>query len=97
MKDWIKEIRVEDLPEVYRMVAQAIGVDNAVQLSGILGGTYYYFPKLDKLLATIRDKKIKEEFTGLNHKELAVKYGLSEIWVRQIVNGDDKRQERLFP
>lgn len=97
MHEWVKEIRVDDLPEVYQTVAEAIGLDSAIKLSETLGGTSYYFPKLDKLMAAIRDKKIKEEFTGYNHKALATKYSLSEIWIRRIVNGGDERQERLFP
>ena len=94
--DWTKEIKVEDLPEVYQTIAEVIGVEHTVKLARALGGTYCYLPKLDKLLQEIRDRRIKQEFTGFNHKKLALKYGLSEIRIRQILGGGDERQECLF-
>mgnify|MGYP000141030663 CR=1 FL=1 len=32
----------------------------------------------------VRDARIKKEFTGYNHQELARKYGVTERWVRRI-------------
>lgn len=97
--DWLKDLKIEELgelPEASREIAAVIGVENAVKLSEHFGGTYMYFPKLDKILIKLRDGKIKKEFTGFNHKALAKKYGLTEIWIRQILNGGDDRQESLF-
>jgi Mor family transcriptional regulator len=89
MDRWISEILdrigVEDLPESYRDVAMIIGVENTIKLSGVLGGLAYYFPQLDKALIKKRDELIRSEFNGANHKPLAKKYGLSEVWIREIV------------
>jgi Mor family transcriptional regulator len=89
MKRWmtniIEQITVEDLPESYRDVALVVGVENAIKLSDTLGGLAYYFQQLDKVLIGKRDALIKSEFTGANHKPLARKYGLSEVWIREIV------------
>ena len=85
MSKIVDRIVVEDLPESYRDIAMIIGVENAVKLSGLLGGLAYYFPQLDKMLRKKRDELIRSEFTGANHKPLAVKYGLSEVWIRTIV------------
>jgi Mor family transcriptional regulator len=87
--DWKKELKIEDLPEVYRMIAEAIGVENTVKLSELLGGTPYYFPKIDKLLMMKRDELIREQFNGSNHKSLALKFGVSEVTIRNKVNGKD--------
>jgi len=81
----IDRISMKDLPESYRDIAAIIGVENAVKLSGLLGGLAYYFPQLDKMLIKKRDELIRGEFTGANHKPLAMKYGLSEVWIREIV------------
>ena len=89
MKKWmshiVDQISLEDLPESYRDVAMVVGVENTIKLSDTLGGLAYYFQQLDKVLIRKRDALIKSEFTGANHKPLARKYGLSEVWIRQIV------------
>ena len=89
MKKWITKIMdqvtVEDLPESYRDVAMVVGVENAIKLSDTLGGLAYYFQQLDKVLLKKRDEMIRNEFTGANHRPLAKKYGLSEVWIREIV------------
>ena len=41
--------------------------------------------KIESLEKTVRDELIKEEFDGSNYKELALKYGLTETWIRNIV------------
>ena len=48
-------------------------------------GTSIYIPKIESLEKTVRDELIKEEFDGSNYKELALKYGLTETWIRNIV------------
>lgn len=96
-EDWIKEIALEDLPESYRQVAEVVGVEAAVRLSEHLGGCSFYFPKLDGLVLKKRDEAIRREFTGMNHRELARKYNLSEQQIRNILaNGKDDRQNNLF-
>jgi hypothetical protein len=97
MEKWIvsimDQLTVEDLPESYRDVALVVGVENAVKLSDTLGGLAYYFQQLDKVLIRKRDELIRDEFTGANHKPLAKKYGLSEVWIREIV----RRPKRVRP
>lgn len=90
MDEWVShiipEVGMDDLPESYREIARIIGVDNAVRLSEHIGGIAFYFPKLDTMLRAKRNARIKKEFTGANHKELARKYGLTERWIREIVD-----------
>ena len=90
MNEWIEtiisEITIEDLPESYREVARAIGVENAVKLSSVVGGLGYYFPQLEGILRKKRDECIRREFDGTNHRELAKRYNLTERWVREIAD-----------
>ena len=90
MDEWITrivaEITIEDLPESYREIAGIVGVENAVKLSEYLGGLVFYFPQLEGMLRRKRDARIKKEFNGANHKDLARKYGLTERWIREIVD-----------
>ena len=83
--EWIDEIKIELLPEGYRELIEVIGLRAAVKLSEAFGGTHTYIPKMDKILQRVRDTKIRAEFTGFNHRDLARKYHLSETWIREIV------------
>ncbi|MFA7465184.1 MAG: Mor transcription activator family protein [Syntrophales bacterium] len=90
MERWLDkiapQITIETLPESYQEVARIVGVDNAIKLSQYLGGLVYYFPQLESLLRKYRDELIRSEFTGANHRDLAKKYGLTEVWIREIVH-----------
>lgn len=81
----IDNIRIEDLPESYQTVAEIIGKENTIKLARHLGGVPVYFPKLDTLIQRKRDERIRQEFNGVNHRDLARKYDLTERWIREIV------------
>lgn len=87
--EWMNEIDSTDLPQPYRDLAYLIGMENTLKVADKFSGTAIYFPKLDAVLRKVRDGKIKEEFRGDNYKELARKYGLTEVWVRQILAEQD--------
>ena len=87
--DWITEIAsgisIKNLPTEYQVVAEIIGMENALRLAQHIGGGRIYYPKIESLLRDKRDERIRAEFTGCNHRELARKYALTETWVREIV------------
>ncbi len=89
MEQWLKqvipEIKAEDLPQACQEVAEIIGIEATIKMSGHFGGMRVYFPGLGEMLRTKRDDLIRAEFTGLNHRDLARKYGFSETWIREIV------------
>ncbi|WP_195282239.1 Mor transcription activator family protein [Harryflintia acetispora] len=97
VSDWIKELPIDQLPEPYQTIAYSIGVENTLKVADLLQGTGAYFPKLDSLLADIRNEKIRKEYNGFNTKELARKYDLSERWIYEIIRGEtDEAQTRFF-
>ena len=51
----------------------------------ILGGSRITFPDLKYLYRQERDRRIRIEFDGTNHEELALKYGIKPRWVREIL------------
>ena len=87
--DWLAEIAaeipLESLPDEYQIIAELFGVEGALRLAKHSGGMRIYIPKLDTLVREHRDARIRSEFTGFNHRELARKYGLSETWIREII------------
>lgn len=100
MERWIEQIlndvTIDELPEGYQAVARVIGVENAIRLSDELGGLNYYFPQAEKMLRAKRNELINREFNGSNHKELAQKYRLSEVQIREIVARPKQYQDSLF-
>ena len=85
MGEYKTGLTLELIPEgTYYKIAEAIGVDNFVKLLELVGGTTLYLPKTESILRPLRDAAIKEEFNGFNHTALAIKYNVTERWVRQI-------------
>jgi len=85
MDDMFHELTAEMIPEgLYKKIAMAIGVDNFYRLTEVIGGATVYIPKSESVVRPIRDARIKEEFNGCNHLELAKKYGVTERWVQQL-------------
>lgn len=83
-----KELTAEDLPEgTYKLIADSIGVDNLCKLAELVGGSTVYIPKVESLVRPVRDAHIKAEFNGYNHVELALKYNVTERWVRGLCGG----------
>lgn len=99
VQSWIvEEIKPEMLPEPYRKLCSVIGVINIISLAELFQGTTVYFPKLDVTLKSIRNARIRAEFNGGNVAELALKYNLTEVWVRNILQDilPDENQGVLF-
>ncbi len=94
----INELTPEMIPEgIYRAIAEEIGIKNFITLAELIGGTTFYIPKSDTFLRPVRDLRIKQEFNGYNHTELAKKYNLSERWIRVICGeGHAEGQCTLF-
>lgn len=85
MNELAKDLKIEMFPEgMYKDIAEAIGPESFYRLAEVVGGATIYIPKPDSLTRPVRDARIKEEFNGYNHLELAKKYGVTERWVRQI-------------
>lgn len=97
MINWIAEIKIEDLPDSYRSIAEIVGIENTVKLSQFLGGLPFYFPKIDSFIKDKKESYIRKNFNGSNHRELAMATNYSERWVYEILkNEKDKKQPPLF-
>lgn len=81
-----QKIQFEDLPPDFQDLAAEICFEATVKLIESRGGEGLYIPKPEKVLRAARDRAIRREFDGTNHRELARKYGLTVTWIRAIVN-----------
>jgi Mor family transcriptional regulator len=100
IKELLDDIKEEDIPVkgFGRFLAQNLGMEKFIELVSAAGGLTIYIPKADMLSQNARDRRIIKEFNGSNYKDLALKYNLSESWVRQVIQHDRdvKIQGKLF-
>lgn len=83
---------MDDLRDEQKRIADIIGIESYLKLSNALGGTTVYIAKVSEIVERKnRDERIRREFTGWNYKELALKYGLTETWIRNIVSPIEKQ------
>ena len=84
-----KEVRLDDLQATYPSafeIASVIGVDMFMKMVMASGGISLYIPKFENITAAARNRLIIQEFNNGNFAELARRYGLTETWVRDLVN-----------
>lgn len=85
----IPNVTVDDIPESYRDIADAIGVQNFLKLLKVVGGTTLYLPLQISVVREARNRLINREYDGTNLKELARKYNLCELWIKHIISKGD--------
>lgn len=82
-----RTIPMSDIPEEYRDIAEAIGMEAFTQLTLLCGGQSLYIPKRESLERNARDRDIRARFNGGNYRALASQFRLSERQIRKIING----------
>ena len=80
----IDKLTIDDVPENLKSVAYAIGIDAFRSLIKCAGGTSVYLPSERCITKPVRDRVIRESFCG-DYKEMARRFGISEVRVRMIV------------
>lgn len=80
----IDKLTIDDLHENLKSVAYAIGIDAFRSLIKCAGGTSVYLPSERCITKPIRDRVIRDSFCG-DYKEMARRFGISEVRVRRIV------------
>lgn len=89
-KDDLKRSSSACSDDVFGLIVHLFGKDTAIRFVRFFGGCNLYIPSERTVFRTVRDKKIREEFTGCNYDELAEKYCLSARQVRNIINKKEK-------
>lgn len=82
-----RPVPMSDIPEEYRDIAEAIGLEAFTQLTLLCGGQSLYIPKRESLERNARDRDIWARFNGCNYRALAAQFRLSERQIRKIING----------
>jgi len=92
------DIRIEDLPEDLQQMAHLVGLENTLKIVERFAGCQIYIPKPESVARFARDRRVIEEFNGCNHRQLALKYNLTESMIREILRQRFPRpaQDSLF-
>jgi Mor family transcriptional regulator len=72
--DRLREEFGHEAPRIIQILVEAVG------------GMQIRIPDLSYLYRQERNRRIRNEFNGRNHEELAIKYRLKIRWVRRIIN-----------
>ena len=80
----INKLTIDDVPENLKSVAYAIGIDAFRSRVKCAGGTSVYLPSERCITKPVRDRVIRESFCG-DYREMARRFGISEVRVRRIV------------
>ena len=84
------DLKIRDLPPQFENIAIELGIDKIKALFKEFGGTSVYFHTEKMIYKEARDREIISQYNGFNHKELAFKYNMSEIYIRSIINRHKK-------
>ena len=88
-----RPVPMSDIPEEYRDIAEAIGLEAFTQLTLLCGGQSLYIPKRESLERNARDRDIRARFNGCNYRALAAQFRLSERQIRKIINESSEATE----
>ncbi len=79
------ETTLDDIPERYRDIAEIIGIEAYAKLSDYARGDKIYFPKVETIVMSARNRHIRKEYNGYNQKELAERYDMTIQQVNNIL------------
>jgi len=81
------DVQAEDFGEEDTMSAmvEMFGVDMVKQLVEAFGGDAIYIPKMETVVRSARNRRIRQQFTGSNYRDLAHEHNLTTRRVRHIL------------
>jgi Mor family transcriptional regulator len=95
--DWLKELSEEEINFCLQGDAQIVyhtcGLDTLISLAKNLSGISIYISQ--KNLRDAMKCYIKKNFDGSNHKELAIKLGVTERFIYDMIN-EISQERRLL-
>ena len=83
----------EALEGLFKRLCGDFGDDSGQQIIKVIvqecGGLRVTIPSLKDLYVDQRNRRIRQLFNGINHKELAICFQMSESQVRRVLNERD--------
>lgn len=84
----MNKFKIENLPDNdLKLLTEHLGINTVIAICEIFGGSTLYIPKSDIFERHSRNISIYEEYrNGLTYKQLARKYNLSTVTIRNIIS-----------
>lgn len=82
-----------EVKQEHEAMAQ-IAMEQVLTAAEQIGGQQLYIPRGAKRLHASKAQSIRSEFNGRNHGELAIRHGITEMRVRQIVGGSVRQSRK---
>lgn len=79
-------ITADSLEGEQKEIAECIGIEAYRKISEQFGGSTIYIQKPDTLSKIKRNDEIRKLFNGKNYRSLALRFNLSENYIRLIVS-----------
>ena len=86
------ELQSEHIPEDLYWLYELVGMEQFLTIIDTAGGEFLYFPKRSTLERGLRREAIVREYNGANIRQLAKKYGLTERYIRTILQEEGLRK-----
>lgn len=89
--DIVSGLAPDDLPGDLRLIADVVGVENAVKLSNSFRGCTLYLRNIDPILKRKRNTEIRNNYDrgDVRVKDLAIKYKLSKRQIENILSSSN--------
>lgn len=88
------QVDLDALPDDVGTMIELIGRPATIKLLAIFAGQQVYFPALKQAFARHRAEQIRKAFTGSNHRQLAVRFGVSSSTVYSILKEAPLTEEK---
>ena len=91
-------IKPKKFSAIYQIIAEIIGIENALKLGKELAGEAIYLPKLNSNMSPLlkeRDRRILEEFKDYSVKAIARKYNITSCRIYQIIRRE-RAKRRVY-
>ena len=86
------QLQSEHIPEDLYWLYELVGMERFLTIIDTAGGEFLYFPKRATLERGLRREAIVREYNGANIRQLAKKYGLTERYIRTILQEEGLRK-----
>lgn len=90
---FLDKLRIEDLPEEQKLIANIIGIEAYKKLVKKFGGHFLYIYKKETITKKLRNLEIISKFTGDNYKSLAIEYKMTERTIRKIIKDNINKKD----
>ena len=86
------QLQSEHIPEDLYWLYELVGMEQFPAIIDTAGGEFLYFPKRSTLERGLRREAIIREYNGANIRQLSRKYGLTERYIRTILQEEGLRK-----